>query len=225
MTFIRRGAISSAAVALATLAILLLPVAPVQAHKSASHDFESIPSGIEPPALGTGIEIEMVDYDSRVRLRNNSGKEVIVEGYDGEPYARLDPDGGVYLNSRSPAFYLNQDRNARTEVDPSADPSAPPEWERQADNGELTWYDKRTHTLKTGMPSDVKNPAEPAVIRKYGIPLRIGGQPAELKGTLFWSGHAEFPMGIVAGLLVATFLVAALGVFSIEAVRRAGPEG
>ncbi|MBK5231853.1 MAG: hypothetical protein JJE13_02575 [Thermoleophilia bacterium] len=209
---------------LAVLVLLLLPAASVQAHKASSHDFESIPESIVPPALGAGIKFEMIDKDSRIRLRNDSGRELVVKGYDGEPYARLDPDGAVYLNSRSPAFYLNRDRYARTPVDPSADPSAPPKWVRQAVEGELTWFDKRSHLLKTGVLPGIENTAAPQAVRDYSIPLEVDGQPAELKGTLYWSGRSEFPMGIVAGLLVATFICAMLGVFAIEAVRRTPEE-
>jgi hypothetical protein len=209
---------------LAALIPLVLYASPAQAHKASSHDFESIPEAISPSGLGTGIEFEMLDYDARLRLRNNSGREVVVMGYDGEPYARLDADGGVYLNSRSPAFYLNQDRYAQTAVDPSADPSASPEWVHEADDGTLTWYDKRSHTLSRAMPAEVKDPAEPQALREYKIPLEVDGAPAKLTGTLYWSGQNEFPMAIVAGLLVATFLCAALGVFAIEAMRRGSPD-
>ncbi|MBK8294887.1 MAG: hypothetical protein IPK93_09035 [Solirubrobacterales bacterium] len=210
--------------AMGVLALILLLAAPVQAHKASSHDFESVPESIVPPALGAGITFEMTDYDSQIRLQNDSGREVVVKGYDGEPYARLDPDGAVYLNSRSPAFYLNQDRYARTAVDPSADPSAPPKWVRQATEGEFSWFDKRSHSMQTGPPPSIEDTTQPQAVKDYGIPLEVDGQPAELKGTLYWSGKSEFPMGIVAGLLVATFICAMLGVFALEAVRRSPEE-
>jgi hypothetical protein len=209
---------------LVALLPFLLSASPAHGHEASSHDFESIPEAIDPPALGTGIGFEMLDYDARLVLRNDSGRSVVVMGYEGEPYARLDPDGGVYLNSRSPAFYLNQDRYARTPVDPSADPSAAPEWVREADDGTLIWYDRRSHTMSSARPASVEDPAEPQVLRDYRIPLEIDGEPAALKGTLYWSGQSEFPMAIVAGLLVATFMCAGLGVFAIEAMRRGDPE-
>lgn len=212
------------AVLVLVLVLLVLPAAPAAAHKSSSHDFESIPEEIVPQALGAGITFEMLDYDSQIRLRNDGGREVVVKGYEGEPYARLDPGGAVYLNSRSPAFYLNQDRYARTPVDPSADPKAPPKWVRQATEGEFTWFDRRTHAMQTGVPPGIEDTAQPEAVRSYGIPMEVDGQPAELEGTLYWSGQSEFPMGIVAGLLVATALCAMLGVFALEATRRSPEE-
>lgn len=224
VTFTGPGRTSFAAIVLAGLASLILAVSPAHAHKVSYHDFESVPEKIVPVALGAGIGFEMLDYDAQIRLRNESGREVIVKGYEGEPYARLAAGGGVYLNSKSPSFYMNRDRNATTEVDPSVDPSAPPEWVPVADNGELTWYDKRTHMMQTGMPPGIKDPTQSKAIRDFSIPLEVGGSPARLEGILYWAGRKEFPMGIVAGLLIATFLVAGLGVLAIESLRRAGPE-
>jgi hypothetical protein len=201
---------------------LLAPSA--QAHQFSSHDFESVPGPVVPAALATGITVEMIDYDDQVRLRNNSGKQVIVEGYDGEPYARLEPDGGVFLNSSSPAFYLNQDRYATTPVGPTADPEADPVWVAEADDGTLTWFDKRSHYMGQGTPPAVVDPEQPQNLGKWEIPISVAGSPARLTGTLYWSGKTPFPMEVVAGLLVATFLVAGLGALSVEALRR-GNEG
>jgi hypothetical protein len=210
---------------LLSLVAIFGPLAPtVDAHRFSAHDFESVPQAISPAALSSGISFEMVDYDGEVRLKNASGKRVFVDGYEGEPYARLDPDGRVFLNTASPAFYLNQDRFAETAVDPEADPASNPVWEQEADDGTLTWFDKRSHSMSKGMPAAVVDPENPQRLRTWAIPLTIGGVPAELAGTLYWSGKKPFPMKIVAGLLIATCMCAALGVFAIEALRRGGPE-
>ncbi len=62
-------------------------------------------------------------------LESDGGEEVVILGYDGEPYLRFTADG-VFRNTRSPATYLNEDRFANVTVPASADPEAPPEWER-----------------------------------------------------------------------------------------------
>lgn len=202
----------------------MLFAAQSQAHRG-SHPFESVLDGITPTALATGIETEMLDYDNQVRLRNGSGMDVVVEGYEDEPYARLDPDGRVFLNIRSPAYYLNRDRYARTPVDPSADPAARPEWVETNDNGELIWYDRRSHYIGAGTPQDLSDPDKRQLIRRYGIPLRIGGRPATINGRLYWNGRSRFPTGIVVGLLVATFLGAGFAYFAIQRMRRDEEDG
>jgi hypothetical protein len=48
-------------------------------------------------------------------LENNTGKPILVPGYDGEPYLRFTADA-VYRNERSPATYLNEDRYGGVEL-------------------------------------------------------------------------------------------------------------
>lgn len=201
----------------------LIPVDKGLAHRG-SHPFDSVLRGISPAVLGTGIEARMLDFDSRIRLQNRSGKRVMVEDYRGEPYARLDPDGSVYLNARSPAFYLNNDRYARTPVEPSVDASASPKWIWVANSGELTWFDRRSHYMEAGTPPQLKDPAKRTRMRNYRIPLIVGGRPATLNGTLYWVGRKEFPVGLFIGLLLATVLCAFFGAWVLIRIRRSDEE-
>jgi hypothetical protein len=61
-----------------------------------------------------------------MELTNDTGETVTVEGYWEEPYLRLDAGGGVYRNTRSPATYLNADRQGQTAIPDSADARADP---------------------------------------------------------------------------------------------------
>ena len=45
-------------------------------------------------------------------VANGTGKEVIVKGYDDEPYLRFLPNRVVEENTRSPSKYANEDRYA-----------------------------------------------------------------------------------------------------------------
>ena len=63
-------------------------------------------------------------------MRNDTDQELVIEGYDGEPYLRFDADGGVFRNANSPATYLNQERYGGVDVPASASKSAAPSWER-----------------------------------------------------------------------------------------------
>ena len=80
-------------------------------------------------ALADGLTVEIVNFDDHVRLVNQTGKEVIINGYDGDPYARIESGGAVYVNLNSPAYYLSEDRFAAVEVPDRADPKAKPDWE------------------------------------------------------------------------------------------------
>ena len=55
-----------------------------------------------------GLRVKVVQYADRLLLTNHTGAIVTVYGYQHEPYARVLPDGRVELNTRSLAYYLNQ---------------------------------------------------------------------------------------------------------------------
>ena len=97
----------------ATLALFIFAILPgmASAHQG-NPNFRSEIDSITPARLGQGIQLEIVNFDDHVRLVNKSGKEVVIKGYDGEPYARISADGTVEVNLNSPAYYLNEDRFA-----------------------------------------------------------------------------------------------------------------
>ena len=90
------------------------------------------------PPLPSGVTIEVLDYDSYFQLMDRHGHEVVIYGYNDEPYARIEKDGTVQVNERSPATYLNDSRfETDVKVPASADPKAAPEWKTVDDSGHL----------------------------------------------------------------------------------------
>lgn len=161
----------------------------------------------------------MLDYDSQVELTNASGSPITVIGYEGEPYARIDPDGSVWLNMRSPSVPLSADRLGQGPVSGREDASAPPEWNRIGSNGQLAWFDRRSHYRKNGLPPEVSDSSRRTLIREYRIPLRVGNVPARIEGSLYWTGEDGFPTAIFVGLLVATGLGGLFGAWAWGRMR------
>ncbi len=79
-------------------------------------NFRSEINSIQPERLAEGLTVETYNFDDGVRLINDTGEEVVVIGYDGEPYFRISPEGVVEVNLNSPSYYLNEDRLADVEV-------------------------------------------------------------------------------------------------------------
>jgi hypothetical protein len=137
--------------------------------------------------------------------------QVLVLGYQNEPYLRIGPHG-VARNDRSPATFLNRTTLLPTGPAPkSYDATAPPQWTQLSSSPVALWHDHRAHWMGLAEPPVVqRDPGEPHVIDHWTIPLRIDGQPATLAGEVIWvPGPSAWPG--IAGASVIAFLVVLLG--------------
>jgi MYXO-CTERM domain-containing protein len=147
---------------------------------------------------------------------------VTVQGYNGEPYARVLGNGTVELNQRSPAYYLNDDRYADVKVPASADPKAPPQWKVIDRTGSVQWHDHRMHWMSQSLPPQVKDKSKRTKVFDYSIPLQIGNQPGAIKGTLVWQPEqSSAPVGMFIGLGVLALLAVGGVVFARRRRERA----
>jgi hypothetical protein len=148
----------------------------------ASHGYVSTLSRLDPPNLGVFVEI--VQGDDRLRLTNTTGEELVVLGYEGEPYLRFGSDG-VYRNARSPATYLNEDRFAKAPVPPDADPKAAPEWVRVSSGRHYEWHDHRIHWMSTIPPRSIQDaPGKRHHVFDWTVPAQLAGRPLAIHGSL-----------------------------------------
>ena len=196
--------------AVLTLVLTALPSSTALAHEG-NPNFKSEIEGVEPAAQG--VTVEVLNFDDSLRLENRGDEAVLIEGYDGEPYARIKADGTVEVNTRSPAYFLNRDRYGESGVPASADPEARPLWEQIDRTGQLSWHDHRVHYMSRSLPPQVEDTSERTKIFDYAVPIRVGGRPAEITGTLYWVGEEDgFPLAPFIGLaglaLIATAAIA-----------------
>lgn len=156
-----------------------------------------------------------------IEVANTGEQDLIVHGYEGEPFLRIGPDG-VQQNRRSPATYLNRERYDQVTLPPTVDPSADPDWETISDEPRIVWHDHRTHWMSPAPPPFVAaNPLlrgmmELELVGPVGVahdragsfaswqlPLTHGGRSVELAGELVWVD----PPSPVPWLLVGAMLV------------------
>jgi hypothetical protein len=167
-----------AAAALVALAALVTGAGPASADPPGPSDYRSTVTAIEPAS--DRVEAEVVGGDSFLELRVD-GAEVVVPGYNGEPYLRFLSDGTVERNVRSPATYLNDDRQGAVDLPPEADGDAEPEWEQVADGGAYAWHDHRIHWMGTSPPPG----AEPGeIVQEWVVPIEVDGTAVEIRGEL-----------------------------------------
>ena len=172
-----RSATRALLVAALALVSALAP-APAQALAHGGNpNFRSEIDSVAPP-LPSGVSIEVLDYDSYFQLLDQHGHEVVIYGYNDEPYARIEKDGTVQVNKKSPATYLNDSRfETDVEVPKSANPEAPPEWKTVDDSGTFIWHDHRMHwMIANQLPTQVKDKSQRTKIFDYEIPMAVDGQ-------------------------------------------------
>lgn len=202
--------------AVAVAALLLAACAPVAHAHQGNPNFRSVLRGLTPAE--SGVQLSIVNYDDSFELINHSGRTVVVDGYQGEPYARVLPNGTVQLNRNSPAYYLNDDRYGGGTVPATASARATPQWVTQDGTGRLIWHDHRMHWMGRNVPPAVKDESVKTKIFDYSIPLRVDGRPAAIKGTLFWVGEPGGGMPVAA--IAALLALAAGSVALVVVVRR-----
>jgi hypothetical protein len=208
MANVRRTPIT---VAMALLWLVAL-AAPAHAHSAAGEDATNFRTRLLSVTPATpGLDVEIIENGNRIQVTNATDQQVVVLGYQGEPYLRIGPDG-VAENVRSPATYLNQDRQGTTSVPGEADPDAEPEWSPISDANVARWHDHRIHWMGGEDPPIVREqPGQRhTVIPEWSVPLRVGGTAVEVKGDLVWvPGPSVAPWLALAAALLAVTLIAA----------------
>jgi hypothetical protein len=176
--------------------------------------FHSTITGITPP--GEGVAVRVLDGDDRLVLRNDTGKPLLIEGYEGEPYLAF-RDGRVLRNARSPATYLNDDRFGIVELPEDVDSKAPPEWEEVAQKEEYEWHDHRIHWMSTALPPTVAvEKSEPHHVFDWTVPGTLDGKRLTIAGSLDY----EPPPSGNPTLLVGAAAVVLLGGAGVIVLRR-----
>jgi hypothetical protein len=204
--------------ALFALSSLLLP-ATGRAHNG-NPNFRSDIRKLVPAVAG--VKVQVLNYDDRLLLTNASGRQVLVEGYEKEPYLRFDPGGLVQVNKRSPSYYLNQDRFGKSDVPPGAGKDAAPLWQTVSQSGRYEWHDHRIHWMSKSLPPEVKDKKAKTKIFNWRVPIEVGGKPASLTGTLYWDPeNSTAPVGAFIGL--GAFCVLAIGFVLVVRTRRRRP--
>ncbi len=205
----------SGAAAVALLAFAMAATA-AHAHGGGGTDYTSEIRAVTP--VDAGLTVDVLDRDDRLALRNDSGKTVVVEGYNGEPYARVRPDGTVEVNLNSPALYLNEDRFAKVDLPARADEDAAPEWKVVDRSGRFDWHDHRIHWMGAGRPAAVRDPQRRTKVFDWAVPIRVGERPGEVRGALTWVGRPDESFPIAAAIVLLA--VAVGGVVLVVLVRR-----
>jgi hypothetical protein len=184
--------------------------------QGSSYNYRSNVTIVEPRVPGLGIQV--LEFADRLQLTNHTGRTVTIYGYSNEPYARVLANGAVELNTRSPAYYLNQSFYGQVNVPASASAAATPQWTVVDRTGQLEWHDHRIHWMSPVPPPQVKDKGKRTKIFNWAVPIQVGARSGSINGQLFWAPEegAKTPVGAIAALVA----IALLGLALVIYVRR-----
>jgi hypothetical protein len=203
---VSRSAARLLVVVLGVLAVLAV-AGPASAHVgggAAGSDFDGRVLSVRPEL--PGVTVRVLQFGDELELVNGTATEMLVPGYDDEPYLRIGPDG-VWRNARSPATYINLDRFGRTTLPEEADAHAEPRWEQVSTEPAYVWHDHRTHWMTPGLlpPQVAADPTRGHRVFEWTVPMRYGDTAVAVTGELTWSPPPSpwvvWPLSLVPALL------------------------
>ena len=177
---------------------------PVSADPAGPTDYRSEIASIEPPTLT--ITVEIIGGDSFLQLEAEPGTEVRVIGYQGEPYLRFLPEGGVLENRNAPTTYTNESRYGGDEIPANASSTAEPDWTLISDGHRWAWHDHRIHWMQRSRPlgasagDQILEAVVPLVVDGSGVDVTVIStwQPAPSPSPMWLGGLAG--VALTAGL-------------------------
>ena len=183
--------------------------------QGSSPNYRSLITSISPKV--PGLDLQVLQFSDRLQLRNRTGRTVSIEGYEAEPYARIQANGTVEVNKHSPAYYLNQSFYGNVTVPSFATAKATPQWSVVDRTGQFEWHDHRIHWMSPVLPPQVKDKGKRTLIFDWHVPIAVAGQMGTVAGRLFWT--PESSSAPVAAIVIGGAIVV-LGLLLVLATRR-----
>jgi hypothetical protein len=196
----------------ATLAVTAAPASAHNASGPRPTNYLTTLSSISPRI--PGVTVRVVELGNKIQLTNRTDADVIVLGYNSDPYLRVGPRG-LYENLRSSSTYLNRTRTGTADVPAIATgtgASTPPRWHRISGSHTATWHDHRIHLMGSSPPAVVRDHpnAVHTIDPQWTVAFRYGAQTAVVHGTLVWiPGPSGWPWLALVVVLFALGILAA----------------
>jgi hypothetical protein len=191
--------------------------------QGSSYNYRSYITSVAPSV--PGLSLEVLEFADRLVLNNHTGKTVTVYGYENEPYARVQADGTVEVNTSSPAYYLNQSFYAQVTVPASASAHATPHWTVVDRTGQLEWHDHRIHWMSPVPPAQVKDKGKRTKIFDWRVPIQVGARKGTVNGQLFWVPEEGTKTPVAAIVALIAIVLAGLAFVLFVRTRRRNRTG
>jgi hypothetical protein len=197
------------------LVLAALAYSPAALAHGGAPGFTSTVRVLRPPV--PGVSVRVLEHDDRLLLENTGNEDVVILGYDGEPYLRFS-GGRVYENLNSPSKYLNGDRYGNVKLPPNANAKATPRWVIAARSDEFDWHDHRIHWMSPIPPAKVQTaPNARHHVFDWRVPGLAAGRRFTIAGSLDYAPVPKrtlWPFVVVGGAAIVLLSAAGLVVVS-----------
>ncbi len=166
------------------------------------------------PALPNGVKFSIVGSDTFVRVES-VGHDVQVQGYEDEPYLRIDKEGTVQVNDSSQTTVLNSERYGNVDLT-EFKKSDIPKWRTIATNGIAMWHDHRSHWMNPVKPATID---DKGTVLQWTIPITVDGVVTEVDGALYLRDSPSLLWWLVS--LISLLLAGILSLKNPRALRLA----
>ncbi|MEL6890355.1 MAG: hypothetical protein AAFP84_02060 [Actinomycetota bacterium] len=194
-----RRVLTALAIALAAM----LPSDVAFADPAGPTDYLTEVVSIEPPT--DVVDVRILGGDSFVELVVTPGTEVLVNGYEREPYLWFRADGAVVENANSPTTYQNAERYG-ADAPPRADADAAPDWVTVSDDGSYAWHDHRAHWMQPIRPAGKQAGDQ---ILEAVIPLVVDGSEVDVTVISTWQPAPSTLPAVTGGMIGGVAALAA----------------
>ncbi|HEV3364567.1 MAG TPA: hypothetical protein VG795_10615 [Acidimicrobiia bacterium] len=151
------------------------------------------------PAPGVTVQVVSASVVPAIFVKNESATPVVVLGGQGEPFARIGPQGGVSeVNLKSPTWSALQQALGKDPSD-EADPAAAPKWQQVAPTPAWNWLEFRAAAPKSDPPQAVIDRGKTVTVKTWSIPYLIGEQRGAIEGITEWVPIAELQKRVAGG--------------------------
>jgi hypothetical protein len=174
------------AIGAGSIAVLLASAAPAQAH--AVHvgvdpsNWRSTITGVQP--IAANVRVSLGDGAQRLTISVSGPTQVVVLGYNGEPFLRLSSTG-AWVNQHSTTTWSIA--GGRVLPQAGLNDHATPSWKQVSDAGTWRWHDARTHWAGYAPPPPVQeHPDRRQQVGTWAVPVLVAGQPGAITGRIDW---------------------------------------
>jgi len=203
----RRWRARLAGAAAAATVLLLVAAVPADAHIAGTNatptNYRTRILEVSPQVVG--LRVRVAEVGGTLELTNRTGEQVVVLGSQFEPYLRVEADGGVEENRRSPTWLASPPPGSARPRSARVDAAAPPDWHRIGGGARVVWHDHRAHWIGPDPPRVRQAPRRrQVVIPRWQVPLQVGGRTVIVAGEVVWvPGSSPWPWLGLAGALAA----------------------